>query len=174
MSTVIAQRTQVGISNTPANNFTITAESANGQIKLARGNAGATTADIFTVDSSNNFTLNQIGVTKTTSPSISTTSTFSFNPPTNGQIVEITLSGAITTTIDVTAGSLIPNGMYTLLFKAGDTSIRTFLYNSTNVKMPAGAMPFQPSTNSGAYDIFHFRAISANAMVCVGYLADVR
>ena len=50
MSLLKAIKAQLGLSNTPANNFTITAEADNGTLKLARGNAGATTQDILTVD----------------------------------------------------------------------------------------------------------------------------
>lgn len=52
MSLLKAIKAQLGLSNTPANNFTITAEADNGSLKLARGNAGATTQDILTVDAS--------------------------------------------------------------------------------------------------------------------------
>lgn len=54
--TVVTSNIQLGTSGTPANNFVITAEAANGTMKLARGNAGATTQDIFTVDASGNIT----------------------------------------------------------------------------------------------------------------------
>ena len=50
MSLLKIIKAQLGLSNTPANNFTITAEADNGTLKLARGNAGATTQDILTVD----------------------------------------------------------------------------------------------------------------------------
>ena len=50
MSLLKAIKAQLGLSNTPANNFTLTAEADNGTLKLARGNAGATTQDILTVD----------------------------------------------------------------------------------------------------------------------------
>lgn len=50
MSLIKAIKAQLGLSNTPANNFTITAEADNGTLKMARGNAGATTQDILTVD----------------------------------------------------------------------------------------------------------------------------
>ena len=43
-------RAQLGTSGTATQNFTLTAEAANGTMKLARGNAGATTQDILTVD----------------------------------------------------------------------------------------------------------------------------
>ena len=52
MSLLKAIKAQLGLSNTPANNFTITAEADNGTLKLARGNAGSTTQDILTVDAS--------------------------------------------------------------------------------------------------------------------------
>lgn len=52
MSLLKAIKAQLGLSNTPANNFTITAEADNGTLKLARGNAGATTQDILTVNAS--------------------------------------------------------------------------------------------------------------------------
>ena len=50
MSLLKAIKAQLGLSNTPANNFTITAEADNGSLKVARRNAGATTQDILTVD----------------------------------------------------------------------------------------------------------------------------
>ena len=45
--------TQLGDSATATNNFTLTAESADGTMKLARGNIGATTQDLITVSSTN-------------------------------------------------------------------------------------------------------------------------
>lgn len=50
MSTLKLNKTQIGISDTATNNFTLDASAANGTMKLARGNAGATTQDIFSVD----------------------------------------------------------------------------------------------------------------------------
>lgn len=53
MSELNIIRLQHGQSNTAANNFTTTAEAANGTMKLlARGNPGATTQDILTVNAS--------------------------------------------------------------------------------------------------------------------------
>ena len=59
MSLLKAIKTQLGLSNTPANNFTITAEADNGTLKLARGNAGATTQDILTVDANGRVAMPQ-------------------------------------------------------------------------------------------------------------------
>ena len=50
MSLIKIIRQQLGLSDTPANNFTLDASADNGTMKLARGNAGATTQDIMTVD----------------------------------------------------------------------------------------------------------------------------
>jgi len=49
MSLIKAIKAQLGLSVTPANNFTLDASADNGTMKLARGNAGATTQDIMTV-----------------------------------------------------------------------------------------------------------------------------
>lgn len=50
MSLIKAIKAQLGLSNTATQNFTITAEAADGSMKLARGNAGVTTQDVMTVD----------------------------------------------------------------------------------------------------------------------------
>lgn len=57
MSLIKAIRAQLGLSVTPANNFTLDASADNGTMKLARGNAGATTQDLLTVDASGEVSL---------------------------------------------------------------------------------------------------------------------
>jgi hypothetical protein len=55
MSQLTVNTLQLGQSATPANNFVLTVPSPqDGTIKLARGNSGATTADVLTVDASGN------------------------------------------------------------------------------------------------------------------------
>ena len=54
MSLIKAIKAQLGLSSTATQNFTLTAEAADGTMKLARGNAGSTTQDILTVDASGN------------------------------------------------------------------------------------------------------------------------
>lgn len=55
---------QLGDSSTATNNFVLTASAANGTLKLARGNEGATTQDILTVDVNGKISLPQgLGVT---------------------------------------------------------------------------------------------------------------
>lgn len=43
-------KAQLGMSSTPSDNFTLDASAQDGSMKLSRGNAGATTQDILTVD----------------------------------------------------------------------------------------------------------------------------
>ena len=50
MAGTIKTNVQLGDSSTATQNFTLTAAAADGTMKLARGNAGATTQDILTVD----------------------------------------------------------------------------------------------------------------------------
>lgn len=51
MSLLKIIKAQLGLSATATQNFTLTAENADGTMKLARGNAGATSQDILTVAS---------------------------------------------------------------------------------------------------------------------------
>jgi len=62
MSLVKSIRKQLGLSVTPDNNFTFDASADNGTMKLARGNAGATTQDILTVDAAGTITLRALAV----------------------------------------------------------------------------------------------------------------
>lgn len=59
MSIIKAVQSQLGLSVTPANNFSLDASAGNGTMKLARGNAGATTQDIFTVGADGVITATQ-------------------------------------------------------------------------------------------------------------------
>jgi hypothetical protein len=65
VSQIKAIKAQLGLSGTATQNFTLTAEAADGTMKLARGNAGATTQDLITVDATGNVQL-----TKTTAQSM--------------------------------------------------------------------------------------------------------
>lgn len=50
MAGTIKTQVQLGDSVTATQNFTLTSEAADGTMKLARGNKGATTQDILTID----------------------------------------------------------------------------------------------------------------------------
>ena len=62
MSLLKTIKAQLGLSGTPANNFTLDASADNGTMKLARGNAGATTQDIMTVAADGKVSFPQGGV----------------------------------------------------------------------------------------------------------------
>ena len=62
MSLLKSNSVQIGQSVTATNNFTLSVPaSPDGTIKLARGNSGATTADVLTVDASGNVTTTLAG-----------------------------------------------------------------------------------------------------------------
>lgn len=65
MSLIRAIKAQLGLSTTPANNFTLDASADNGTMKLARGNAGATTQDIMTIAADGKPSFPQLPTTKT-------------------------------------------------------------------------------------------------------------
>ena len=56
MSLVKFIKAQLGMSSTPANNFTLDASAQDGTMKLSRGNAGATTQDVLVVDGAGKVT----------------------------------------------------------------------------------------------------------------------
>lgn len=56
MSGHIKTHVQLGDSNTPANNFVLTSQAADGSMKLARGNFNATSQDLITVSPTNVIT----------------------------------------------------------------------------------------------------------------------
>ena len=61
MSIIKSNAVQIGQSNTATENFTLEVPaSPDGTIKLARGNAGATTQDVLSVDASGNVSLQNL------------------------------------------------------------------------------------------------------------------
>lgn len=59
MAGLLKTQVQLGDSSTATQNFTLTSAAADGTMKLARGNAGATTQDILTVDAAGKVTFPQ-------------------------------------------------------------------------------------------------------------------
>lgn len=117
MSTLKINRAQFGQSGTATNNFTLTAEAADGTLKLARGNTGATTQDIITVasDGKVNFpaglstTYTPIGLGQTwqdvkSSRAIGTTYTNNTGRPIFVSVVCSVNSGVVNT---LTVGSVV-------------------------------------------------------------------
>ena len=63
MAGIVKTHLQLGDSSTPTSNFMLTAQAADGTMKLARGNNGLTTQDILTVDSLGNLVMPSGGLT---------------------------------------------------------------------------------------------------------------
>ena len=59
MSILKSIRHQLGLSATATHNYTLDASADDGTMKLAQGNAGATTKDVLNVDASGNITIDQ-------------------------------------------------------------------------------------------------------------------
>jgi hypothetical protein len=60
MAGTIKAQVQLGDSATATQNFTITSEAADGTMKLARGNKGATSQDVMTISAAGIPTFNQL------------------------------------------------------------------------------------------------------------------
>lgn len=104
---------------------------------------------------------------------ISATSSFTVDPTLNGQVQIVTLTNAITVTFDAPTNIVEGTG-YKLLLKAGDTSARSFIWNSA-FKFPAGASQLSAGTTSnGAYDVITFIGGSSNILIFDGVGKDVR
>lgn len=111
MAGIIKSNVQLGDSATATQNFTLTAAAADGTMKLARGNAGATTQDILSIDASSNLSTGQsfssstlIASTNITTPSINNGQLSGFrNKIINGNMVVSQVNGGTAVTPTATA-----------------------------------------------------------------------
>lgn len=90
MSLLSFIKAQLGLSNTPANNFVLDASANNGTMKLARGNAGATTQDIITVANDGKVSFPQLSF----APGADADAQSSFELP-NGLIIKTGVTGSV-------------------------------------------------------------------------------
>ena len=105
--------------------------------------------------------------------SVSTTSSFVFNPTSHGQVSTITLTNAITITFGAPT-NIVPGAAYKLLLKAGDTAARTFAWNAA-YKFPSAVAPLTSgTTTSGSYDVVAFTGGPSNTLIYDGKQAGVR
>lgn len=130
MSLLKTIRQQLGLSTTPANNFTLDASADNGTMKLARGNAGATTQDILTVDASGKVSFPQMAQTwqdVTASRALGTSYTNS-----TGQPIKVLVSAGSTSSslLTPTVGGVV---------LASGTGVATGFTFSVYFDVPAGA-----------------------------------
>jgi hypothetical protein len=90
MSLLRAIKAQLGLSVTPGNNFVLDASADNGTMKLARGNAGATTQDVMTVAANGKPSFSQLHF----APGATADSQSSFELP-NGLIIKSGVTGSV-------------------------------------------------------------------------------
>jgi len=130
MSLIKSNSIQIGQSSTATQNFTISVPSSpDGTIKLARGNSGATTADIFSVNGSGAITGATISSPTITGASI-TSSTINGGSITSGTAVASTSGTAIDFTgipswakrITVMLQGVSTNGTSGLTLRVGTSS----------------------------------------------------
>lgn len=104
---------------------------------------------------------------------VSTTTSYTYDAATKGQVNLITLTNAIAVTF-AAPSNIVEGAMYKLLLKAGDTNSRTFAWNSA-YKFPGAASKLPTgTTTSGAYDIITFIGGVSNTLIYDGHVADVR
>lgn len=108
-----------------------------------------------------------------TTVSISTTSSYFYNPLTDGQVVDIALTNATTITFGAPA-NIVPGSSYQFILRAVDGGVRTFAWGAS-FKFPSGTPPISAGTiNIGAVDILTFIGAPGNVLYYNGHVADVR
>jgi hypothetical protein len=121
--------------------------------------------------SANVWTYQQTPVSGTAA--VSTTTGFAYDPPTHGQVCVITMTNAITVTFNAPT-NIVLNTMYKWVLKAGDTSARTYAWNSA-FKFPGATASLTSGTvTSGAVDVISFLGGAGNTLIYQGSTADVR
>lgn len=104
---------------------------------------------------------------------VSTTSTFTYNPITHGQIALITFTNAITVTMGAPTG-IVEGAMFKFILKDGDALSRTFAWN-TAFKFPTAAAPLTSGNNtSGAFSVISFIGGASNTLIYDGHNKDIR
>ena len=170
MSTLKTNNVQIGQSSTPTHNFVVSVPVVpDGTMKIARGNAGATTQDIISVDSAGvvSFGIGVGGsVVGLTTTQTLTNKTIEAGTFTNGYTEETVIANTGTAyTIDLTNGSLqiltltgnctytfptaVAGKSFTLLQKQDATGGRTVTWPAS-VKWPSGTAPTITSTANKA------------------------
>jgi hypothetical protein len=130
MSLLRAIKAQLGLSVTPANNFTLDASADNGTMKLARGNAGATTQDIMTVDANGfaNFT-RAVGPGTILANCIFDGTLAGTNPPLAGFGVN-SINRTGTGIYLITFGGSSPNNNFIVALAADTSAVNVLLWHS--------------------------------------------
>lgn len=106
--TVVVHKTQVGQSNTAANNFTIRTLD-DGSLRVSRGNAGAEISDVLVINASGNFsTAPVLGVGQTWQNVTSSRAVDTTYTNTTGRAIEVMVGFIATSSSSVT---VVLNGL---------------------------------------------------------------
>lgn len=104
---------------------------------------------------------------------ITTTSSFTYDPPTHGQVALITLTNAIAVTFGAPS-NVVEGSTYKIMLKAGDASARSFAWNAA-YKFPSATAPLTAGTaTTGGIDAITFIGGASNTLIYDGHSADIR
>ena len=152
MAGTIKTQLQLGDSATATNNFTLTSAAADGSMKLSRGNAGATTQDILTIDATGKVAMPSTviaGTGPTFSVFQSTAQTFSAFTKIQLTGVEWNLTGAFDATTNFRFQPTVA-GYYQIegAFTGGNSSASVYAYIYKNgAQYKSGAFSAATATN---------------------------
>lgn len=155
MSLLKSNSVQIGQSATATQNFTLSVPaSPDGTIKLARGNSGATTADILTVDASGNVTTTLangiVTPAKLSQPlTLATALAYNWNGLTTNTSLDFTGIPSWAKRITVMFNGVSTSGSNVYLIQIGSGSFVTSGYASSTVY--AGASTSGMSGTAGFY-----------------------
>lgn len=161
MSLLKANSVQIGQSATATNNFTLSVPSSpDGTIKLARGNSGATTADVLTVNASGAITGATISGATINSSTINGGSITlgTAQNSTSGTAIDFTGIPSWAKRITVMFRGVSTNGTSPFLIQLGDSGgIETTGYAATSSGM-VNASNYTPQSSTAGYVIGFFNA----------------
>lgn len=104
---------------------------------------------------------------------VSTTSTFTYNPITHGQIALITFTNAITVTMGAPTG-IVEGAMFKFILKDGDALARTFAWN-TAYKFPSATATINSGNSvNGSVSVISFIGGAGNTLIYDGHNKDIR
>ena len=168
MSLLKSNSVQIGQSTTGTNNFTLSVPSSpDGTIKLARGNSGATTQDILSVNASGAVTLTNGG----------TITLGAVQNSTSGTAIDFTGIPSWVKRITVMFNEVSTNGTNQGLIQLGSGSFTTSGYTSQTVLVGAttannsgtdGMIWFNSGSTESHIGSFVITNITGNTWVCTG------
>ena len=181
MSLLKANSVQIGQSATATQNFTLSVPSSpDGTIKLARGNSGATTSDILSVNSSGAITGSTFSGVTINSSTVNggTITSGTAQASTSGTAIDFTGIPSWAKRVTVMFNGVNTSGSSQIILQIGSGSISTSGYlsyatqggvSSTGASSTAGILTFPTGVlNSVRYGSLVFTQISGNSWVCFG------